>query len=40
MGKFPVEYTGSLSNGITMGGIIPVLINILILSMNVDVQVS
>ena len=38
MGKFPVEYMGSLANGVCMGGLIPVLFNIAILSMDVDVQ--
>ena len=39
MGKFPVSYMGSLANGICMGGLIPVIVNILILSMDVDIQV-
>ena len=40
MGKFPVKYMGSLANGICMGGLIPVVVNILILSMDVDIQVN
>jgi hypothetical protein len=38
MGKFPVEYMGSLANGICFGGLVPVLVNITILSMDVDIQ--
>ena len=38
MGKFPVEYMGSLANGVCMGGLVPVIFNIAILSMDVDVQ--
>ena len=38
MGKFPVEYMGSLANGVCMGGLIPVVFNIGILSMDIDVQ--
>ena len=40
MGKFPVQYMGSLANGICMGGLIPVLLNLLILSMDVDIQMA
>ena len=40
MGKFPVKYMGSLANGICMGGLIPVIVNIVILSMDVDIQVD
>ncbi len=40
MAKFPVRYTGSLSNGLVIGGLIPVLLNILLLSMNINEQVS
>ncbi len=39
MGKFPVKYMGSLANGICMGGLVPVVVNIVILSMDVDIQV-
>ena len=40
MGKFPVIYMGSLSNGICMGGLVPVLVNIAILSMDVNIQMA
>ena len=40
MGKFPVIYMGSLSNGVCMGGLVPVLVNILILSMDVNIQMA
>ncbi len=40
MGKFPVTYMGSLSNGVCMGGLVPVVVNIVILSMDVDIQAS
>ncbi len=39
MGKFPVKYMGSLANGICMGGLIPVVVNIVILTTDVDIQV-
>lgn len=40
MGKFPVKYMGSLANGICMGGLIPVLVNIFFLSLDVDIQMA
>lgn len=40
MGKFPVAYMGSLANGVCMGGLGPVIINIVILSMDVDIQMA
>lgn len=40
MGKFPVIYMGSLSNGVCMGGLVPVMVNILILSMDVNHQMA
>lgn len=40
MGKFPVEYMGSLANGICMGGLMPVMVNIMILSLDVDIQMA
>ena len=40
MGKFPVKYMGSLANGICMGGLIPVVVNIIILSMDVNNQMA
>ncbi len=40
LGRFPVTYISSLSNGICMGGLIAVSINIAILGMDVDMQVS
>ncbi len=39
LGKFPAAYTASLCNGITMGGLIPVLVNLLLLSLNADFRV-
>ncbi len=39
LGKFPPRYIGNIQNGICIGGIIPVLVNIIILSMDVDMQV-
>ncbi len=39
LGRFPVTYISSLSNGICMGGLIAVSINIAILGMDVDMQV-
>ncbi len=39
MGKFPVKYMGSLANGVCMGGLVPVVVNIVILSLDVNIQV-
>ncbi|XP_059084389.1 equilibrative nucleoside transporter 3-like [Tigriopus californicus] len=40
MGKFPVSYMGSLANGICVGGLIPVLVNIFFLTLKVDIQMA
>ncbi len=39
LGKFPVTYIGSFSNGICMSGLLAVSINIAILGMDVDMEV-
>ena len=40
MGKFPVRYMGSLSSGVCMGGLIPVIFNVTILGLDVDMQMA
>ena len=40
MGKFPVRYMASLSSGVCMGGLIPVLFNVTILGLDVDMQMA
>ena len=40
LSKFPIRYMGSLCNGVTCGGLLPVLVNLLILSLDVDMQMA
>ncbi len=40
MGKFPVKYVGSLANGVCMGGLIPVIFNVAVLGLDVDIQMA
>ncbi len=39
LGKFPVKYMGNLSKGVCVGGVLAVLINLAVLSVDVHIQV-
>ena len=40
LGTFPVTYMGNVVNGAGMGGLLPSVVNVVILAINADYQVA
>ena len=40
LGTFPVSYMGNVVNGSGMGGLLPSVVNVIILAMNADFQLA